>query len=236
MHLQVTRMPRPASILACVMQAAGQHSFRAAAAESAVRARRADRPPPLLVTPSLSPSTHLHLQSVSDYRRNKLPNKVDPAPISYSDNLTPDSDLVSENLPADHSISLLSVLSSSYLDTLTRIATTQMNGRPRPLGFLILSTGTLYDRRARRNVRQTVGSDFMACHTRAFPSFLLTLMMLKTEPGGRIDYSERKWETRSRPKLASKLHSAPQLNGRRARPLPRYRGRRLNLPIHLPHK
>ena len=38
-------------------------------------------------------------------------------------------------------------------------------------------------------------------------------MMLKTEPGGRIDYSERKWENRRRrrrrwPKLASQLHSA----------------------------
>ena len=68
----------------------------------------------------------------------------------------------------------------------------------------------------RPSVRPTVGSDFMACYTRAFPSFpsfllsfLLTLMMLKTEPGGRIDYSERKWENRRRrPKLASKLHSA----------------------------
>ena len=107
-------------------------------------------PPSLLL---VTPSTHLHLQSVSDYRRNKLPNKVDPAPISYSDNLTPDSDLVSENLLRRHYHSLylppICLIPSSHLeDTLTRIATTQMNGRPegrQPLGFLILSTGTVYD-------------------------------------------------------------------------------------------
>ena len=66
-------------------------------------------------------------------------------PLTYSDNLTPDSDLVSENLrqpaaagPIPRSprplylsiyLSAFHLIPSSHLDTLTRIATTQMNGR-----------------------------------------------------------------------------------------------------------
>ena len=86
----------------------------------------------------------------------------------------------------------------------------------------ILSQQVHYNTRIRPwNVRPAVRSDcrirfygLLYARLSSLPSFrlsfLLTLMMLKTEPGGRIDYSERKWENRRRrrPKLASQLHSA----------------------------
>ena len=83
----------------------------------------------------------------------------------------------------------------------------------------ILSQQVHYNTRIRPwNVRPAVRSDcrirfygLLYARLSSLPSFrlsfLLTLMMLKTEPGGRIDYSERKWENRRRAAAAKTCFS-----------------------------
>ena len=206
----------PTSILACVMQQPTQLSCRrrassACATHEKPRDGKTEERPPACLSHRIWSLTHSLRSSLSAICQrllqqshcNKLPNQQGGRTdsflyLTYSDNLTPDSDLVSENLRqplpsatavgpilllSPHSL-YLSILLPSYPLLLSRYPnkncynTNEWSARP-PLGFHTLSTGTLYEREYDRGTSVRLSDPILWPAIRepslpflSFPSFL----------------------------------------------------------------